>query len=303
MIKETEKNFTSRPTTRQAATHIPTLVDIARKRHETLASLIGSEKKNLDVEYIHDLRVAARRMTQVVRLMKPLIGRPTFDAIIDTLRDLRRSAGTLRDLDVMHEHFEKWHVPIGLNSLTAPLIQQYPTQRAHLLSKLEIVLSSVVLATAMKVMGRIIASHQAPSHIENASKLERQLSKTAKKRYRQFDKALSHAADKKTPKAFHEARIAAKKLRYVLELADESGRRGLRGQLQFLKRMQANLGDMHDTDVITERLEKHVADYDDPTTRANWAAFSRNIKKQQSLRIRRFFFALRRWPTLFENRK
>lgn len=305
----------------RAGRSAPTILDIAFRRYETLASLIGSEKKFLgaskktdrrsdaqtsrwpqDVfllapspDNVHDIRVAARRLTQAARLLTPLMDKTSAAAVTDTLRDLRRSAGELRDLDVMHEHFEKWQLPKALHIVIHPLTEAYPRRRGKLLSELQTLLASVIMTTTMNLLDRMIRQHQQKDRAETLAELHDELCAAAKKRYRQFDQALLRAAQKQTPTAFHKARIAAKKLRYVLELADESGTPALKDQLKFLKTMQSDLGDMHDADVILEKLEDTIKKHPSPAVDRAWDDFRKRIKSDQAQRACRFFQASYHW--------
>jgi hypothetical protein len=59
-----------------------------------------------------------------------------------------------------------------------------------------------------------------------------------------------------SPERLHEVRIAAKKLRYGLELASDSGLRQAAPHVRALKRTQDLLGRLHDLQV----LQGHIAD-------------------------------------------
>jgi CHAD domain-containing protein len=60
------------------------------------------------------------------------------------------------------------------------------------------------------------------------------------------------------PEALHRTRVATKKLRYALEVADETGAAPCRQEVRTLKRTQDGLGHLHDLQV----LEIHVRDAD-----------------------------------------
>ena len=64
-----------------------------------------------------------------------------------------------------------------------------------------------------------------------------------------------HAGQIYAPEALHQVRIAAKKLRYALEIADESGAAPCGETLRTIKRVQDALGRLHDLQV----LQHHVA--------------------------------------------
>jgi CHAD domain-containing protein len=76
----------------------------------------------------------------------------------------------------------------------------------------------------------------------------------------------SLAAEARAPgaaKAQHDARIAAKRLRYVLETTEECfGEAGAEGRRRA-RDVQGALGDLHDCDVMLPRVERHVAERGD----------------------------------------
>ncbi len=73
----------------------------------------------------------------------------------------------------------------------------------------------------------------------------------------QLDELLSHEGGLVDPQAtaeHHAMRIAAKRLRYTLEIVKAPYRGGLDSMIDVIKRVQTLLGDIHDCDVWAERL-------------------------------------------------
>ncbi len=85
----------------------------------------------------------------------------------------------------------------------------------------------------------------------DARRFERKSRKAAKRRARKLRGRLERLGRRPSAKALHGARIAAKKLRYLLEPLKD--RRGLPPESR-VKRLQTLLGDIHDRDVIEARL-------------------------------------------------
>jgi CHAD domain-containing protein len=75
------------------------------------------------------------------------------------------------------------------------------------------------------------------------------------RRARRLEKAIGEAGHIYAPESLHHVRIAAKKLRYALEIADESGAAPCRDIVRIIKRVQDTLGRLHDLQV----LQHHVA--------------------------------------------
>lgn len=267
----------------------PTLLAIGRQRLDALRSMMAAETP--DVEFVHDLRVATRRLTEVMGVLEPLLDPPAADAVADTLRQTRRCAGDLRDLDVLGEHLQKWRFPQPLKKARQEILDSLPAQREPLTAQLHDHLQGTGVATALAVLARAL---EAPAHAapECQQKLAALLKKRIKRRRKELAEALGQAARKQTSKALHQARIAVKKLRYALELADEAALVPCKGQLKFLKKMQTHLGDLHDTDIIVATLERQLAPVSDPEARkagVAWRQWFRQTQNKQAERAAVFF--------------
>lgn len=75
-------------------------------------------------------------------------------------------------------------------------------------------------------------------------------------------RAVEHAAGVYFPNRAHNARIAAKKLRYSVELAQQAGVWTPRHLVSDLREVQGTLGDLHDAQVLLDELERLAADAD-----------------------------------------
>ena len=67
--------------------------------------------------------------------------------------------------------------------------------------------------------------------------------------------AIAAAGHMYAPEPLHQVRIAAKKLRYALELAEDAGIKSASAPVRAVKRVQDTLGRLHDLQV----LQTHVA--------------------------------------------
>ena len=75
------------------------------------------------------------------------------------------------------------------------------------------------------------------------------------RRARRLDTAIADAGQIYAPEALHDVRIATKKFRYALEIADESAAAPCKETLRVIKRVQDALGRLHDLQI----LQHHVA--------------------------------------------
>jgi CHAD domain len=77
-------------------------------------------------------------------------------------------------------------------------------------------------------------------------------------RARELESFVPHALDPGEAKAQHDMRIAAKRLRYLLELAAPALGEPAADGAKAAKRLQTVLGEIHDCDEMLERTHRHV---------------------------------------------
>ncbi len=220
--------------------------------------------------------VSTRRLGEVTRILEGVMQAKLAEAVLDSLRQTRRAAGELRDLDVLAEHLRKWRMPARLKRVRETILAEFPERRGPLMEHVQAGVKSASFTGCLMLLARVIDEQAARP--EALAEVERTLAKRIRRRRRQLREAFAQAVWRQTPEAFHAARIGVKKLRYALELAAEGGTPGHAKELRFLKKQQAELGDMHDTDVIVATLEGHLAEVQ-PARRASAAALRRDWRK------------------------
>jgi len=272
--------------------------EVAAARHREVMELLArpAQAALRDADFVHDLRVASRRLGEVARLMgvRDFLDKSTAKAVEASLRALRRSMGDLRDNDVMREHLLKWHMPAPVKHIAGELAGSLEADRPKLAEAAAIQMHSPSVTGAMVVLARVLEDCGKP---EAAAETERELragvESQMKKREKQLRQAFGKAARKQTAAALHEARIAAKKLRYVMELADEAQTmRGAKQKVKFLKQVQELLGDHHDTHVIVERVQAHLKDRREKPLRGlqpAWKKWHTATGRLQAKRAAEFF--------------
>jgi CHAD domain-containing protein len=270
------------------------LLRAARKRYDALAALLVRDPALADAELVHDLRVASRRLGEAARLLRPFLDKPTAKAVAASLRSLRRAMGDLRDDDVTREHLLRWRMGAPLRRIAAEIATRIEAARADRVAAARAQMTSASLAGSMVILARVLEDRAAP---EIADETQHQLAQALRDliaaRQKQLRRSFGQAARKQTAASLHQARIAAKKLRYLLELAADTGTvRGAKKQVAFLKRLQQLLGDHHDLHVINEQLAAHLKD-PRPKPLKNlypaWRKWRRHAATLQSKRAAVFF--------------
>lgn len=202
---------------------------------------------------VHQARVATRRLREAVPVLTSGVKSAKTGKARNKIRRLTKALGTVRELDVtldiLDELARRPDIPRNaLEDVRAHVVLERDQRRALMLKRLEKV-NAAKLGRRLRSVGLVL------SRTEGESWRER-LAVRIVKRARRFSTAVAEAGLMYAPDRLHRVRIAAKKLRYALELAADSGVPSARGPVRTLKRTQDTLGRMHDLQV----LQHHIAE-------------------------------------------
>jgi CHAD domain-containing protein len=202
---------------------------------------------------VHQARVASRRLREAIPVLTEGLGSTHRGKAQRKIRRITRALGAVRELDVtlhvIDELAERADVPKGaLADVRALVIEEREERRDVMLSRLKGVDRDKLAERLADVRQALIAP--APTHGWRAA-----LAARIARRGRRLGKAIEDAGQIYAPEGLHGVRIAAKKLRYSLEIADESGVAPCPDTLRLIKRVQDALGRLHDLQV----LQHHVA--------------------------------------------
>jgi CHAD domain-containing protein len=202
---------------------------------------------------VHQARVASRRLREAVPVLTEGLHHSKAGKAQRKIRRLTQALGSVRELDVtlhlIDELGERPGVPRpALAEVRAHVIEDREQRRKVMLERLEDVDTD-------KLGRRLEAVRQALMHPTPGHNWRAALALRIAKRGRRLDKAIEAAGQIYAPESLHQVRIAAKKLRYSLEIADESGVVPCAPTLRAIKRVQDALGRLHDLQV----LQHHVA--------------------------------------------
>ena len=228
------------------------LVRLFERRTRALRRQLTAAIAGKDVG-VHQARVASRRLREAVPVLTEGLQHSKSGKAQRKIRRLTQALGTVRELDVtlhlIDELGERQGVPrTALGEVRALVIEDRERRRAVMLERLESVDSH-------KLGRRLEAVRQALLNPTPGHNWRGALALRIAKRARRLDKAIEEAGQIYAPEALHQVRIAAKKLRYSLEIADESGVAPCAGPLKLIKRVQETLGRLHDLQI----LQHHVA--------------------------------------------
>jgi CHAD domain-containing protein len=212
-----------------------------------------------DVEALHRTRVASRRLREAL----PVIGgganegRHHARKTHHLVRELTRALGGVREIDVgigLLDELEAAHpdLSVAIETTRAAMKRERADRREEMARHLADIKPGKL---ARKVSSLVEATGQV-SPAERLQRLRRRIARRAD----QLEQAVDAAGALYAFDRLHLVRIATKKLRYALELAQEPG--GVRTErlTERLRGIQSLLGRLHDLDVVARHVRSAAGD-------------------------------------------
>jgi len=226
-----------------------------------------------DPDAIHDMRVASRRLQQVLDLIftKPLPRE--VRRLRRKIRRCRRALGEVRNCDVMLEHVEgrlarrRSSSPEAWAAVKQYLLERRSESFARAIRKLSNMNLALFYMHAKEILGRLKSTPETGgvSHPlmqpggEAFEPFPQRLTQALVGVWGNFEKQVAVSHQEVTPSSIHAARICAKRLRYLLEVVNQFGIPGSSGALAWLRRLQQHLGDWHDMEVLEDMIIDMIA--------------------------------------------
>ena len=232
---------------------------------EALKQEIEGVRLAEDIEYIHRMRVASRRLRTAFSLFAECLPARKGRLWQPAVRSITRSLGEARDTDVQLELLDDFYSHLaeemykpGIRRLQLRLQQQRAKMQVKVLSSLdELVTGGVIPAMDAWLQGRLV--HQDRVYLYSPALF--QLAFKSIVTY--LDDFLSYAPFVEQPEKvaeLHAMRIASKWLRYTLETFEPLYDGHLKPFIQTMRWVQEALGDIHDSDMwilgLPEFIEK-----------------------------------------------
>jgi len=224
------------------------LTELGVKRLEKFSGLYARAMIKRDVETVHDWRVASRRLQQILMTFASEGAGPAKKARA-FLREIRRSLGALRNLDVMAKMADERSenaASDAARSAWTELKREIDNKRRAEDRQAERSLMSCdlgdFLARAKKCMD------EGASRNEGAPDISAALTS----RLKDWREALSAAENNQSPESLHALRIAGKRLRYVLELEAAVFEPAAEKLARSLAELQDKFGAWHDSHVLLQ---------------------------------------------------
>jgi CHAD domain-containing protein/transposase-like protein len=220
-----------------------------------------------DIEAIHDMRVATRRMRAAFRVFEPGLRKKATQPLRDGLRATGRNLGRVRDLDVLLEKLHRYQASLpesdssGLQPLQEMWLAQQQQARQELLAYLD---SKKYQRFKQDFLKFVSTPGLGAKAIPDDEPVPYQLRHVVQCLiYKHFEavQAYDRVLGEASLETLHQLRITFKQLRYALEyFAEILGEEGRR-VIEEVKRLQDHLGELNDARVAAEMLSELLADW------------------------------------------
>lgn len=238
---------------------------------EVLRLILGSLRKtvitnvdgviaDIDVEFLHDFRVACRRARAALSQVKRVLPEPSAEYLEAELRWLGDATGSCRDLDVYLLEMDDYRRQLGDSERSIEDFERLlRRERSRSLRRVRGALQSKRFSRFIDEWGAAVESTSGDADGRNA---DRPISDVAGKKilkaYRRMVKRGSRLPDPPPADDLHRLRIDAKKLRYLLEFFGSLWPKKTTTRLvKELKQFQDILGGSNDMAV----QQRHLAEF------------------------------------------
>jgi adenylate cyclase len=220
-----------------------------------------------DPEFIHQMRVALRRLRSALRIFRPHLPAGFEQAVVPPLRELARTLGSARDWDVLAEEIVgPARDAFAEDARLAALAQSVGQERQRARAAVREALASPACA---RLLLDFNARLQRAAGAPTGAATEEALAAFAARRHKRLHRkalALAEAARDRDPAQLHLLRIGVKRLRYAIEFFAPLHRaRETRKAFATLTALQDSLGALNDLSragpLLTQCLDS------DPTLR------------------------------------
>jgi CHAD domain-containing protein len=203
---------------------------------------------------VHQARVASRRLRAALPVLGVRADASTLGRVRRQVRRITRALGPVRELDVALSHLEEYAAralvsPRALARVRQALIAERQSRRREMLD-------AVTPIALEKLRKRLSGVAQVPAkRVVPQEELDEAARRMAR-RAATLAEAIEHAGGIYLPDRLHQVRVAAKKLRYALEIERELRRSRSAARINRLKALQDRLGRMHDLEILIDRVRR-----------------------------------------------
>lgn len=211
---------------------------------------------------IHEMRVEAKRLREAMRLFARVYRAADFGQLLAEVDRLNDRLGLVRDADVLSEEitrFDKKAANATLSALRASLGEGRGSDQAALIAYLNELVASGFERTFRRLAR---AGRHGSDHPVAGQRLGRFAPLEVGRRLRRVLKRLRAVQGETDAAGLHKVRIANKHLRYAMETFSGIYDRRFDSALARVAELHKALGDVHDLDVLSDRITAYAQTHD-----------------------------------------
>lgn len=205
------------------------------------------EARDGDHHGVHQARVASRRLREALPVLSVGVKGTKSKKALGKIRRLTQALGTVRELDVT------LHLLDELTARDTLPRQSLEAVRSHVVSERErrraVMLKRLAHVNLDKLDRRLLTAAAVLDGSDSQAWRDA-LAARLVRRCKALTRAMADAGQLYAPEPLHQVRIAAKKLRYAMEVANDAGAKAAAAPLRAVKRVQDTLGRLHDLQVL-----------------------------------------------------
>jgi CHAD domain-containing protein len=243
--------------------------DTLLRQIATLENQIEGVRKNDDIEFMHKLRVTSRRVRGALNLFEECFPNKSSKKWMEGIKKVTSSSGAARDADVQLTFLENYSRSVQDRNVSPGLAYLMTLQKARRVGMQPDVVSALDDLDGSNILTDIATSSMAilrnlqyevdlgASAIKTPSTYERARDRISTR----LDKVLAleqYVHIENAAAKHHELRIAAKRLRYAMEIFSPLYKEELKEQISLMKQFQEVLGEIHDFDVWIQEFSVYM---------------------------------------------
>jgi len=223
---------------------------------DALEAHIEGARAMSDPESVHQLRVASRRLRAALSLFKKCFPRESVERDRRALQGLTRSLGAARDTDVQIAFLENLRSHPEARPMEPALRFLLRNRADHRRKLQEAVVENLGGLASAGPLGELrgmcrthLTKPGGKRSFYRSLRLRRAAQGALKTRYAELMEFFPHVRRAEAAEEHHRLRIAAKRLRYTMEIFAPLHRGRLKTEIKAFKKLKDVLGELHDLDV------------------------------------------------------
>ena len=283
-----------------AADALEWAAEVLRVRFDEVIALREAALDFSDIEGVHSMRVATRRLRSALRDFMPLMKKHRLQNAREDLKEIAAALGAVRDHDVAIVALETLQIKAKsalINDGIGVLIEERRRQREDARRNLAKTLDRDRLDRIQKRFQNALTKAVKPGKSADRISFNKAGRDLTADGWRELQQLGSSLYAPFRVEEIHEMRIAAKRLRYAIELFVACWGEKISPFANEISKMQTFLGELHDCDVWIEELGARLQnslqngkESENDYQSATWL-LSEFVKK----RTKEYFAALKLW--------